>query len=75
MGREQARQYLAKAIQIAETPEHKAMAQRAMAMSFAFEGNCKKTVQYEQQAFNYYGSVNKFFQQGEVADEGSSRVH
>ena len=72
MGRgEQARQYLAKAIQGAETPEHKAMAQRAMAMSFAFEGNCKKTVQYEQQVFTYYGSVNKFFQQGEVADEAA----
>ena len=38
---EQARESLAKAIQVAETPEQKAMAQRAMAMSFAFEGNCK----------------------------------
>src|SRR5579864_3170922 len=35
---EQARESLAKAIQVAETPEQKAMAQRAMAMSFAFEG-------------------------------------
>ena len=68
---EQARQFFAKAIQVADTPEHKAMAQRATAMSFAFEGNCKKTVQYEQQVFNYYGSVNKFFQQGEIADEAA----
>src|ERR1700720_3417324 len=49
---EEARQYLGKAIQVADTPERKAMAQRAMAMSYAFEGSCKKTVQYEQLVFN-----------------------
>jgi tetratricopeptide (TPR) repeat protein len=68
---EEARQYLGKAIQVADTPEHKAMAQRAMAMSYAFEGSCKKTVQYEQLVFNYYGSVKNFFQQGETADEAA----
>ena len=46
-------------------------AQRAMAMSYAFEGNCKKTVEYEQHVFDYYGSVKNFFQQGEVADEAA----
>ena len=54
---EEARQYLAKAIQVADTPEHKAMAQRAMAMSYAFEGNCTKTIQHEQAVFNYYGVI------------------
>jgi len=68
---EEARQYLGKAIQVADTPEHKAMAQRAMAMSYAFEGNCKKTVQYEQLVFNYYGTVKDFFRQGETADEAA----
>ena len=68
---EEARQYLGKAIQVADTPEHKAMAQRAMAMSYAFEGNCKKTIQHEQAAFNYYGSVKDFFRQGETADEAA----
>jgi tetratricopeptide (TPR) repeat protein len=68
---EEARQYFGKAIQVADTPEHKAMAQRAMAMSYAFEGNCKKTVQYEQQVFDHYGSVKNFFQQGEIADEAA----
>ena len=68
---EEARQYLGKAIQVADTPEHKAMAQRAMAMSYAFEGNCKKTIQHEQAAFNYYGSVKDFFRQGEIADEAA----
>ncbi len=68
---EEARQYFAKAIQVADTPEHKATAQRAMAMSYAFEGNCKKTVQCEQLVFNYYGSVKDFFRQGEIADEAA----
>ena len=72
MGRgEEARQYFAKAIQVADTPEHKVMAQRAMAMSYAFEGNCKKTIQHEQAVFNYYGSVKDFFRQGETADEAA----
>ena len=68
---EEAREYLAKAIQVADTPEQKAMAQRAMAISYAFEGNCKKTVAYEQQVLDYYGSMRNFFQQGEIADEGA----
>ena len=47
------------------------MAQRATAISYAFEGNCKKTVQYEQQVFDHYGNVQNFFQQGEIADEAA----
>jgi hypothetical protein len=47
------------------------MALRAMAMSYAFEGNCKKTVEYEQQVFDYHGSVKNFFQQGEIVDEAA----
>src|ERR1700751_616418 len=68
---EEARQYLGKAIQVADTPERKAMAQRAMAMSYAFEGSCKKTVQYEQLVFIYYGTVKDVFRQGEAADEAA----
>jgi tetratricopeptide (TPR) repeat protein len=68
---EDARKYFQKAIEVADTPEHKAMAQRAMAMSYAFEGNCKKTIEYEQQVFDYYGGMKNFFQQGEIADEAA----
>jgi len=68
---EEARKYFSKAIEIADTPEHKAGAQRAMAMSYAFEGNCNKAIEYEQQVFNFYGSVKNFFQQGEIADEAA----
>jgi len=67
----EARKYFQKAIEVADTPEHKAMAERAMAMSYAFAGNCKKTVQYEQQVFDYYAGVKNFFQQGEMADEAA----
>ncbi|HWC16606.1 MAG TPA: hypothetical protein VG498_06310, partial [Terriglobales bacterium] len=39
--------------------------------SYAFEGNCSKTIEYEQQVFDYYGRVKNFFQQGEIADEAA----
>jgi tetratricopeptide (TPR) repeat protein len=68
---EEARKYFTNAIDVADTPEHKASAKRAMAMSYAFEGNCKKTVEYEQQVFDFHGSVKNFFQQGETADEAA----
>jgi len=65
----EARKYFAKAIEVAPTPQSKAAAQRAMAMSYAFEGDCKKAGEYEQQVFNYYVSVKDFYQQGEIANE------
>jgi tetratricopeptide (TPR) repeat protein len=72
MGRgEEAHKYFRQAIESADTPEHRAVAQRAMAMSYAFDGNCAKTVGYEEQVFDYYGSVKNFFQQGEIADEAA----
>ncbi|MGA9967010.1 MAG: tetratricopeptide repeat protein [Terriglobales bacterium] len=61
---EEARKYFTKAIDVADTPEGKASAKRAMAMSYAFDGNCKKTVKNEQQVFDFYGSVKNFFQHG-----------
>ncbi|MGB9235705.1 MAG: hypothetical protein WCC04_14940 [Terriglobales bacterium] len=66
---DEARKYFSKAIEGADTPEHKAGAQRAMAVSYAFEGNCNKAIEYEQQAFDFYGVAKNFFQQGEIADE------
>ena len=65
----EARKYFAKAFETADTPEQRAGAQRAMAISYAFEGSCSKAVEYEQQAFDFYGSTRNFFQQGEIADE------
>jgi tetratricopeptide (TPR) repeat protein len=68
---EEARKYFEKAINSAGNPEQKTNAQRAMAMSYAFEGNCKKTVEYEQQVFNYAAGTKDFFRQGEIADEAA----
>jgi tetratricopeptide (TPR) repeat protein len=68
---EEARKHFQKAIDTADSAEHKAIAERAMAMSFAFEGNCPKTIEYEQRVFDYFGSVKNFYQQGEIADEAA----
>ncbi|HTA22552.1 MAG TPA: tetratricopeptide repeat protein [Terriglobales bacterium] len=58
---EEARKYFTKAINVADSPENKASAQRAMAISYAFEGNCKETVEYQQQVFDFHGSAKNFF--------------
>jgi tetratricopeptide (TPR) repeat protein len=72
MGRgDEARTYFAKAIELSDTPEAKASAKRAMAMSYAFERNCGKAIEYEQQVFDYYGTKQDLFEQGEVADEAA----
>jgi tetratricopeptide (TPR) repeat protein len=67
----EARKHFEKAIEAADTPEHKAMAQRAMAISYAFERNCGKAIEYEQQVFDYYASVKQWFEQANVANEGA----
>ena len=73
----EARQVFQQAIDSAPTPAAKANAQRAMAMSWGFEGNCGKTVEYEQMVIAYWATReteephNAFYQQGEMADEGA----
>lgn len=68
---DEARKYFSKAMDVSNTPEGKAAAQRAMAMSYAFEGNCRKSVEFEEKVIQYGASVNNFFQQGEIADEAA----
>ena len=65
----EARKYFAKAIEAAPDPGGKAAAERAMAMSYAFEGDCKGATRYHQQVFDYYVSTRDAYQQGEIADE------
>ena len=65
-----------KAIDSVATPEARANAQRAMAMSWAFEGNCAKTVEYEQMVIDYWicekdAPGYAFYQEGEMADEAA----
>jgi tetratricopeptide (TPR) repeat protein len=72
MGRSvEARQYFAKAVEAAATPAAKTQANRAMAMSYAFEGNCARNAEYEKKAYDYYVSVGDYYQQGEIADEAA----
>jgi tetratricopeptide (TPR) repeat protein len=68
---EEARAHFTRAIESAATPQAKAMAERAMAMSYAFEGDCANTVKFEQQVFDFYVSTKDFYQQGEIADEAA----
>ena len=72
MGRgTEARKYFQKAVDSADTPERKALAERAMAISYAFEGNCQQAGTYERRVFEYYGTVKNYYQQGEIADEAA----
>ena len=65
----EARQHFAVTIDKATSPASKAQAQRAMAMSFAFAGDCRKTGEWEQKVFDFYLSTGDAYQQGEIADE------
>jgi len=64
-----ARRYFTKAIDVAPTPQNKATALRAMAMSFAFERDCRGATPYAQQAYDVYLSVSDFYNAGEAANE------
>lgn len=58
-------------------PEARAQAQRAMAMSYAFDGDCANTVKYEEMVIAYWQTreqaepQNAFYQEGELANEGA----
>jgi hypothetical protein len=64
-------------IDSAATPASKAAAQRAMAMSYAFDGDCANTVKYEEMVIAYWKTrereepQNAFYQQGEMANEAA----
>jgi len=64
-------------IDSAADPAAKAQAQRAMAISYAFDGDCANTLKYEQLGIEYWTTreqaepQNAFYQEGELADEGA----
>ncbi len=64
-----ARQHFSKAIEVASTPPQRIQAQRAMAVSYAFQSNCKDAGTYENQAYEAYLAQKDFYDAGEVADE------
>lgn len=65
----EARQHFTKAVEIAATPQARAAAQRRMAMSYAFEGDCQGAQRFAQQVYDYQVEQKNFFQQGEIANE------
>ncbi len=72
-----AREIFAALIASAPTPAAKAATQRAMAMSYAFDGDCANTVKYEEMVIAYWKTreaeepQNAFYQQGEMANEAA----
>jgi tetratricopeptide (TPR) repeat protein len=65
---DEARRYLAKAIEVA-LPESKAQAARAMAFSYAFERKAADAARYEQPLYDEDIAGKNFFAAGEVANE------
>ena len=65
----EARAQFSTAIDLASTPQQKAQAQRSMAMSYAFQGDCANAAKYETPVYEMYLADNAFFDAGEVANE------
>jgi len=53
----------------ATTPQAKAMAQRSLAVSYAFEGDSKNAEKYEGPLYETYVAAKSWFEAGETADE------
>ena len=73
----QARAIFEKLIASAPDPAQKAAAQRALAISHAFDGDCANTAKLEEQVIAYWVTresadpQNAFYQQGEMANEAA----
>ena len=72
-----ARAILQQIVDTASEPRVRAAAHRAMAMSHAFDGDCKNTARYEELVMTYWKTreaeepQNAFYQQGEMANEAA----
>ena len=72
-----ARKVFQRIIDASADPRAKANAHRAMAMSYAFDGDCKNTARYEQMVIDYWKTQeqaepqNAFYQEGEMANEAA----
>ncbi|HEY9479599.1 MAG TPA: hypothetical protein VIP79_05900 [Gemmatimonadaceae bacterium] len=73
----EARAIFQRMIDSASKPADRAAAQRAMAMSYAFDGDCANTIRYESMVIDYWKTQeaadpqNAFYQEGEMANEGA----
>ena len=73
----EARVIFQRMIDSAPDPAARAQAQRSMAMSYAFDGNCAKTIEYQEMVIAYWVTreaedpQNAFYQEGEMANEAA----
>lgn len=73
----EARSILLQVADTASTPRARAAAQRAVAMSYAFDGDCANAVKHEEQVMAFWRTreaeepQNAFYQQGEMANEAA----
>jgi tetratricopeptide (TPR) repeat protein len=67
----EARTYFQKLIDTAPDAAAKAQAQRHMAESYGFSGDCKNAVKYEQMVIDYWTERKDAYQQGEMANEAA----
>jgi tetratricopeptide (TPR) repeat protein len=74
---QQARAIFQALIDNAPTPSDRAAAQRRMALSHAYDGNCAKAIEYEEQVIAYWVTrrdaepQNAHYQEGEMANEAA----
>ena len=65
----EARKDFRKALEMAPSQQAKAQAQRSLAVSYAFEGDCENAVKYEGPLYETYLASKSYFEAGETADE------
>jgi hypothetical protein len=65
----EARKYFASAIHAAAQPAAKLDAERAMAISYAFDGDCRGAEKYDRAAYDFLIDARDFASAGAVADE------
>ena len=66
----EARKDFSKALELGGTPPLiQAQARRSLAVSYAFEGDCKNAVKYEGPLYEIYLESKSYFEAGETADE------
>jgi tetratricopeptide (TPR) repeat protein len=65
----EARKVFAKAIEAAPNAQSKARAMRSMAMSYAFENNCKEAAKYESPVYDQYVEAKDFPTAAGIANE------
>ncbi|HYW42929.1 MAG TPA: tetratricopeptide repeat protein [Bryobacteraceae bacterium] len=65
----EARKYFSQAVKRSPTPLEKALAQRALAISYGFSRDCRGAEKSDREAYEYFLAAPDFYNAGEVANE------